>query len=305
MARYTLRDFDYALPRDLIAQTPARERTGSRLLHVEGGRLADLAFTDLPTLVEAGDLLIFNDTRVIKSRLAATKPSGGRVELLLERMLGPTRRCSSFAQAIRPRRAACSCWPTASARRSSGAPIDSSGCDSTRCHRCSIFSSAMAKCRCRRTSRGQPTTPMSCATRPSMRATPAPWRRRPPACTSTRDCSRRSRAAGAVSAYVTLHVGAGTFQPVQDDDLSRAPDAQRVVSRAGSDGRRDRRGALARRARGRRRHDQPARARIRRGRERRRARRARPRPRCSSRRVTDFAWSTACSRISTCRNRRC
>jgi len=80
-------DFDYALPADLIAQVPAAQRTGSRLLHVAGAALADLGFADLPRLLARGDLLVFNDTRVIKSRLHAVKPSGGKVELLLERVL--------------------------------------------------------------------------------------------------------------------------------------------------------------------------------------------------------------------------
>jgi S-adenosylmethionine:tRNA ribosyltransferase-isomerase len=88
MSRYRLSDFDFALPADLIAQVPARERTGSRLLHVAGPTLADLAFTDLPSLLAPGDLLVFNDTRVVRSRLFGTKPTGGRVELLLERVLG-------------------------------------------------------------------------------------------------------------------------------------------------------------------------------------------------------------------------
>ena len=82
-----LSDFDYALPAHLVAQVPAPERTGSRLLHVVGTTLADLRFADLPRLVARGDLLVFNDTRVIKSRLHAVKPSGGKVELLLERIL--------------------------------------------------------------------------------------------------------------------------------------------------------------------------------------------------------------------------
>ncbi len=88
-SRYSTRDFDYSLPRELIAQTPAPQRTASRLLHVDGGALADLRFADLPRLVGADDLLVFNDTRVIKSRLAARRPSGGRVELLLERITSP------------------------------------------------------------------------------------------------------------------------------------------------------------------------------------------------------------------------
>ena len=86
---YTLRDFDYRLPPELIAQAPAAERTGSRLLHVRGAALADHAFADLPRFLAPGDLLVFNDTRVIKARLIGRKATGGRVELLIERVLGP------------------------------------------------------------------------------------------------------------------------------------------------------------------------------------------------------------------------
>ena len=82
---FTLSDFDYTLPPDLIAQVPAKERGASRLLHVAGPTLADLRFADLPRLVAPGDLIVFNDTRVIKARLFAHRPTGGRVELLLER----------------------------------------------------------------------------------------------------------------------------------------------------------------------------------------------------------------------------
>jgi S-adenosylmethionine:tRNA ribosyltransferase-isomerase len=89
MRNYRLSDFDYALPPELIAQTPAPERTASRLLHVDGRKRTDLAFTDLLGLLDPADLVVFNDTRVIKSRLHAMKPSGGKVELLLERILGP------------------------------------------------------------------------------------------------------------------------------------------------------------------------------------------------------------------------
>lgn len=82
-----LSQFDYELPPELIAQTPAARRGGSRLLHVDrGGGLHDLDFAALPTLLRAGDLLVFNDTRVIKARLHGHKESGGRVELLVERI---------------------------------------------------------------------------------------------------------------------------------------------------------------------------------------------------------------------------
>lgn len=83
----TLDDFDFYLPPELIAQHPAPERTGSRLLHVAGERRADLRFLDLPGLLAPGDLLVFNDTKVIKARLFGQKDSGGRVEVMLERIV--------------------------------------------------------------------------------------------------------------------------------------------------------------------------------------------------------------------------
>ncbi|MBL0143201.1 MAG: tRNA preQ1(34) S-adenosylmethionine ribosyltransferase-isomerase QueA [Betaproteobacteria bacterium] len=87
--RVKLSDFDYELPPELIAQHPAPERASSRLLRVEpAGELRDLAFRDLPSLLDARDLLVFNDTRVIKARLRGRKDTGGEVEALVERVLG-------------------------------------------------------------------------------------------------------------------------------------------------------------------------------------------------------------------------
>ena len=83
-------EFDYELPAELIAQHPAPRRSASRLLHLEpGGRLHDLAFNDLPQLVDERDTLVLNDTRVIKARLFGRKPSGGQVEVLVERIVAP------------------------------------------------------------------------------------------------------------------------------------------------------------------------------------------------------------------------
>ena len=78
-------DFDYELPPELIARYPAADRRGSRLLSVTEG-IHDLGFAELPSLLRAGDLLVFNDTRVIKARLAAQKETGGRAEILVERI---------------------------------------------------------------------------------------------------------------------------------------------------------------------------------------------------------------------------
>src|SRR5688572_5106698 len=84
-----LSDFDYDLPPELIAQHPAAERTASRLLHVDArdGSIRDRAFPDLVSLLEPGDLLVANDTRVIKARLHGRKDTGGEVEVLVERVL--------------------------------------------------------------------------------------------------------------------------------------------------------------------------------------------------------------------------
>ena len=83
------RDYDYELPPELIAQVPLAERSASRLLVLEGttGAWSDRAMRELPELLEPGDLLVLNDTRVVAARLLGVKPTGGRVEIFLEREL--------------------------------------------------------------------------------------------------------------------------------------------------------------------------------------------------------------------------
>ena len=89
---FTLSDFDFVLPETLIAQHPATERSGSRLLDgrttVPALAPVDRIFRELPGLLRAGDLLVFNDTRVLHARVFGEKPTGGKVELLIERVLG-------------------------------------------------------------------------------------------------------------------------------------------------------------------------------------------------------------------------
>ena len=82
-------DFAFELPEQLIAKYPTERRTASRLLHLDGvtGALGHHAFTDMLQFVDAGDLLIFNNTRVIPARLLGQKSTGGKVEVLVERML--------------------------------------------------------------------------------------------------------------------------------------------------------------------------------------------------------------------------
>ena len=92
-----LDDFDYELPPELIAQSPAAQRTASRLLHLDGatGAITDRRFGDIPELIAPGDVMVFNNTRVIKARLTGRKESGGRIEVLIERVLAGD---SAFAQ---------------------------------------------------------------------------------------------------------------------------------------------------------------------------------------------------------------
>ena len=83
-----IQDFDFDLPDELIAQTPAERRGASRLLVMDGaGDISDRKFGDLPSLLEPGDLLVFNDTRVIRARLFGKKDTGGSVEVMVERIL--------------------------------------------------------------------------------------------------------------------------------------------------------------------------------------------------------------------------
>ena len=87
MNPYRLSDFDFELPESLIAQHPTAERSASRLLDGRQAPWVDRIFKALPDLLRAGDLLVFNDTEVVKARLFGEKPSGGKLELLVERVL--------------------------------------------------------------------------------------------------------------------------------------------------------------------------------------------------------------------------
>ena len=86
-APFTLSDFDFDLPPHLVAQYPTPERSASRLLDGRAAQPVDRIFKELPALLRAGDLLVFNDTRVLKARLFGEKASGGKLELLIERVL--------------------------------------------------------------------------------------------------------------------------------------------------------------------------------------------------------------------------
>ena len=102
---HTVADFDFDLPPDLIAQHPAAERSGSRLLDGRALPPVDRVFRELPGLLNAGDLLVFNNTKVIKARLYGAKSSGGGVEALVERVLPGTQEVWAHVRASKSPRA--------------------------------------------------------------------------------------------------------------------------------------------------------------------------------------------------------
>ncbi len=84
---YSLSDFDFDLPSELIAQFPLPQRSASRLLQVTDAGLHDRQFAELGAMLQPGDVLVFNDTRVMNARFFGVKESGGKVEVLVERLL--------------------------------------------------------------------------------------------------------------------------------------------------------------------------------------------------------------------------
>ena len=211
-------DFHFDLPKELIAQRPAEERSASRLLVVgESGAPQDRWFTDLPSLLTARDLLVFNDTRVVPARVHGIKESGGRIEILLERALDST---TALVQA----RASKGLKPAAVVSLPGGATARMLGREGD-----------LYRLR------------FSCAVLPYFEAhgempLPPYVERAPESADRERYQTVYAREPGAVAAptaglhfdaglfaalaarqighaFVTLHVGAGTFQPVRVDDI--------------------------------------------------------------------------------------
>ncbi|GAB4470528.1 MAG: tRNA preQ1(34) S-adenosylmethionine ribosyltransferase-isomerase QueA [Burkholderiaceae bacterium] len=208
-------DFDYALPSELIAQHPLPDRAASRLLHVERDRLTDLVFTDLERLVTPGDLLVFNDTKVIKARLLGRKPTGGRVEVLVERIVGPRRALALVRTSHAPR-------PGATFVFGEHDPVTATVLGREREFFTLDFDDDVPAALERH---GHVPLPPYIAhpddaedaaryqtvyaARPGAVAAPTAGLHFTPA------LLERLRARGVEYAYVTLHVGAGTFQPVR------------------------------------------------------------------------------------------
>jgi S-adenosylmethionine:tRNA ribosyltransferase-isomerase len=213
----TLDDFDFDLPPHLIAQHPLPERTASRLLHVAGDAPRDLTFTDIERLLVPGDLLVFNDTRVLKARLLGAKPTGGRVEALIERVLEPTLALAMVRTSHTPQPGATFRFDDARAtvegRRGEffllrfDADVDAV---MERVGHVPLPPYIAHADAAEDAERYQTVY----AARPGAVAAPTAGLH------FTRDLIDRLRARGVETATLTLHVGAGTFQPVRAIDLS-------------------------------------------------------------------------------------
>jgi S-adenosylmethionine:tRNA ribosyltransferase-isomerase len=218
---YRLSDFDFHLPPELIAQRPAEVRSASRLLHVTESDLVDRNFTDLERLLTPGDLVVFNDTRVIRSRLYGRKATGGKVELMLERLLGGNQ-----------------AWMQC---RASHAPGIGMRIDLARDASATVLERDGRFVRLRLDAPISLTDYLECHAEVPL---PPYITRGADAADSDRYQTIYAKHPGAVAAptaglhfdqstlnglrsrgvefaYVTLHVGAGTFQPVDSDDLSQ------------------------------------------------------------------------------------
>ena len=212
-------DFHFDLPAELIAQRPPAERSGSRLmvLHGTGGGVEDRQFRDFPQLVDAQDLLVFNDTRVVPARIHGVKDSGGKIELLLERALDATTALvhARASKGLRP--GARILLPGGAEARMQGREGDLYRLEFS----CDVLPYLEAH--------GEVPLPPyvdrapDSADRERYQTVYARESGAVAAPTAGLHFDERTfaelEARGVARAFVTLHVGAGTFQPVRSDDL--------------------------------------------------------------------------------------
>ena len=219
-----LTDFDYYLPEELIAQHPADERAGSRLLHVDGdtGLITDRQFVDLAAFIAPNDILVFNDTKVIKARLHGHKESGGRAEVLVERMLADGKSALAHVRASKSPKPGSRLMFADGIVATMTARVD----DLFELH----FDGELGVHEILNRVGEVPLPPY--ITHPAdsederryqtVYARHAGSVAAPTAGLHFDEAMLETlRAKGVALAYVTLHVGAGTFQPVRDNDISK------------------------------------------------------------------------------------
>ncbi len=213
-----LSDFDFELPEALIAQHPQASRSASRLMHLRPDAIADLRFDALPALLEPGTLLVFNDTRVLRARLRGVKESGGRVEALVERVTGSHEAIVQLRASKPPR---------------PGMRLGFGSAAATVAGRCGEFWQLRFDAPVLEVLErdGELPLPPYIGHAPGAedeRRYQTVYARAPGSVAAPtaglhfdEPLLARLRERGVRFAFVTLHVGAGTFQPVRVDDLSR------------------------------------------------------------------------------------
>jgi S-adenosylmethionine:tRNA ribosyltransferase-isomerase len=216
-------EFAFDLPADLIAQFPPPQRGQSRLLHLQGttGEVRDLNFSDLPELSRAGDLLVFNDTRVMKARLFAHKESGGKIEILVERIVAERRVLALIRASHAPR---------PGMRLHIAAGVDADVIERNgEFYLLELIGDRTALEVMERAGRmplppyiERPSTPEDEARYQTVYARILGAVAAPTAGLHfDQPMLDRLHARGVRSCFVTLHVGAGTFQPVRERDIDR------------------------------------------------------------------------------------
>jgi S-adenosylmethionine:tRNA ribosyltransferase-isomerase len=212
-------EFQFELPDELIARHPVARRSDSRLLHLDGrtGAVSDRQFTDLPRLLRAGDLLVFNDTRVVPARLHGRKDSGGRVEILLERVIDGSRALVQLRSSKSPATGSVIRLEGGGAARVEGRVDDFWMLG---------FDEEPGRVFDRQGEMPLPPYLRRAAEDFDRERYQTVYAREPGAVAAPtaglhfdRDLLAACAQAGVASASVTLHVGAGTFQPVRVDDL--------------------------------------------------------------------------------------
>jgi len=214
----TLADFDYELPPELIAQAPLPQRSASRLLVVDGVTLDDRSVTDLPECLRPGDLLVMNDSRVLHARLYGRKASGGQVEVLVERIVGSDEVLAQV-RASKP--------PKAGSRLvlEGGLEVDVVARVGEFYH-LRLPGDALALIEQHGRLPLPPYITRDAAAPDEARYQTVYAREKGSVAAPTAglhfddELIARLRARGVAIAYVTLHVGAGTFQPVRTHDLA-------------------------------------------------------------------------------------